>query len=254
MTRILFAVSLAALAACSAPRSRSSGTSALGSLDTGSLEPGSLEPLPVAIAEAPAVASGITNEIDTTSEPVSDLQTGPRRNTATAESSNGLFSAYLGGRKMRDGSLWTSLRDQFAFGLEWMMKRPRNKLGLAVGTQLAYKRESAFSGTIDVWAIEGYLGPKLYINLGRSPFDVYASAGPTLLYYDAEAYIAGVGSRRSSDTSFAGYATLGAMFNVNRRQAIGVEFRTVQFADSNFFGFDGNSNYDQLAFVFSSYL
>jgi hypothetical protein len=235
---------------------------------SGWIDAASLEPLPYTLPEPTAAAPTSTisatspasspGEPDAASEPEApasapDLQSSIGRNQATSAASNGLFSAFLGGRTMEDSSLWQTLDDQFVFGLEWMMKQPRKKFGLAVGTHFAYKRESDFNGNIDVWAVEGYLGPKLYIPLGKSPIDIYGSVGPTLLYYDVEASFFGQ-RRRSSDTSFAGYGTVGFMYNLNRRQAIGLEYRTVQFTDSNFFGIDGDSNYHQLTFVFSSYM
>ena len=161
----------------------------------------------------------------------------------------GVFNLTLGSRFL-ENSAWGDLDNQLALGLDYTIKKPGSWLGLNVGALGSYDREKVGGTDIDSWMAEATIGPRAYVMFGQSvPFYCYAGVGLSLVYGELER-----ATRRANKTTIGGSASAGLMYQLNSRQALGVEWRTLQFADFDS-GTDGapdDMNYNQISLVFSA--
>lgn len=161
----------------------------------------------------------------------------------------GVLNLTLGARWM-ENSAWDQLDNQFAMGLDYTIRSPGSWIGLNVGGLGSFHRANVGGVDLDSWMAEATIGPRAYLFLGRNvPFYLYGGIGASLVYGELER-----STERRNKTTVGGSASAGVMYQLNMKQALGLEFRTLQFAD-----FDGgpdggpdDMNYNQISLVFSA--
>ncbi len=162
---------------------------------------------------------------------------------------SGILNATFGARQLED-SRWSPLDDQFAAGVDYTFKGRDSWIGLNVGLSGGGQRETVGGQDVDSWQAEASIGPRVYLAIPETPIYLYGGVSVALAYGEIEV----AQSRRTSDTFFAGIASAGLMFKLNRSQAIGVEYRALQGG-----GFSGSvpgapndANSHQLSLTFSA--
>ena len=161
----------------------------------------------------------------------------------------GVLNLTLGARFM-ENSAWDQLDNQFAMGLDYTIRSPDSWIGLNIGGLGSFHRTSVGGVDLDSWMAEATIGPRAYLFFGRNvPFYCYGGIGASLVYGELERT-----DRRANKTTVGGSASAGVMYQMNPKQALGLEWRTLQFAD-----FDGgpdgapdDMNYNQISLVFSA--
>lgn len=166
----------------------------------------------------------------------------------------GILTAYLGYRKYHDGGFWDPLDDTFSGGLEYCFRGGGSWLGFALGILGSYNSSSetisGVSRSVDAWSVEGYLGPKAYIEPAKLPLQFWGGLGLSFLYANSERNL-GTTTLRDNDSTFGGYAQLGAAFRLNRRQSIGLEYRALFGTNLTLHGLGGDADYSQINLVFA---
>lgn len=184
-----------------------------------------------------------------------EIQSSQVRTTALG-TAGGFFSATLGVKGMQDKSEWDPLETQGAGSLEFAWRLPRSAFAGVVGLAGSYARHSrndaAFSGQIDTWDLEFYLGGKGYFEIPKSAIWGYAGLGVSMIYTEVEGGILSAPgfTNTSSDFGLGMYAQLGILLRLNRSQSIGFEYRGLFFTNTDFFGADASVDYNQFSFVF----
>ncbi len=171
-----------------------------------------------------------------------DVGRGVPRNT-------GILNVALGARQLED-SRWAPLDDQFAAGVDYTFKGRDSWIGLNVGLTGGGQRETNNGVDLDTWQAELSVGPRVYVAIPETPIYLYGGVSAALGYGELEVLL----SRRTSETFFAGVASAGLMYKLNRVQAIGLEWRSLQGAEisSSVPGAPNDANSSQLAFTFSA--
>ena len=162
---------------------------------------------------------------------------------------SGILNVTFGARQLED-SRWGTLDDQFAAGVDYTFKGRDSWIGLNVGLSGGGQRETVGGQYVDSWQAEASIGPRVYVAIPETPIYLYGGVSVALAYSELEVAL----SRRTSDTFFAGIASAGLMFKLNRSQAIGVEYRALQgdgFSGS-VAGAPNDANSHQLALTFSA--
>ena len=161
----------------------------------------------------------------------------------------GALNLTLGARFM-ENSDWDQLDNQFAMGLDYTIRSPLSWIGLNIGGLGSFHRTNVGGIDLDSWMAEATIGPRAYLFFGPNvPFYCYGGIGASLVYGELEST-----DQRRNKTTVGGSASAGVMYRLNMKQALGLEFRTLQFAD-----FDGgpagapdDMNYNQISLVFSA--
>ena len=189
------------------------------------------------------------------SETGSVIQSSNVRTTALG-TAGGFFSATLGVKGMQDKSEWDPLETQGAGSLEFAWRLPRSSFAGVVGLAGSYaqhsRNDNTFTGTIDTWDLEFYLGGKGYFEIPKSAIWGYAGLGVSMIYTEVEGGIQSAPNlvNTSSDFGLGMYAQLGILLRLNRAQSIGFEYRGLFFTNTDFFGVDNSVDYNQFSFVF----
>jgi len=162
---------------------------------------------------------------------------------------SGILNLAIGARQLED-SRWAPLDDQFGGSLDYTFKQRDSWIGLNVGLSGGGNRETVAGVDLDAWQAELSIGPRFYVPIPRTPVYFYGGVSAALAYGELEVSA----SRRTSDTFFAGIASAGVMFKLNRAQAIGFEWRTLQGSDldARIVGAPNDANNQQFSITFSA--
>ena len=160
----------------------------------------------------------------------------------------GVFNFTLGSRFLEDPG-WGQLDNQFALGLDYTIKQRNAWIGLNFGLVGSGTRQTVAGVDTDSWMAEAYLGPRLFLTIPRAPIYGYVGVAASLAYGELERI-----DSRASETVFGASASAGLIYELNSAQALGLEWRTLQFTDFNDEANGGpkDMNYNQIALVFSA--
>lgn len=168
----------------------------------------------------------------------------------------------VGERDLRDENAWEPSQDQFALGVTYDASWTRGtNVGIGVETSIF---GSGRSKEVDVGGddrefragtLEFAVGPRLDVAFGASGIHAYIAGG--LAHISA---FAGLGDDNGdffdddddddNDSSFAGYAHIGAYWRIERHFNVGIDFRILRGSDIEVFDVNTDADYDQLTLGF----
>jgi len=167
----------------------------------------------------------------------------------------GIITALLGYRQFHDSSFWGDVDGQFAGFLEYCFRPNGSWLGLAVGAGGSYGSSSqtnqGIEQRLEAYTVEGYLGPKAYIEPARLPLQFYGGVGASFLYASGQVSTGSFSVVSDNDATFGVYGQLGAAYRLTSRDSVGLEYRGLFGTSINYRGNSGNADYSQLSMVFS---
>jgi len=174
--------------------------------------------------------------------PGSDSGSGVLRNS-------GILNLSIGARNLED-SRWAPLDDQIGGSFDYTFKQRDSWIGMNVGLSGGADRRTSAGRDVDAWQAELSVGPRIYLPIPKTPLYAYGGVSVALAYAELEVNA----TQRASDTFFAGIASAGLMFKLNRSQAIGLEWRTLQGSDldGGIPGSPDDANSHQIGLTFSA--
>lgn len=162
--------------------------------------------------------------------------------------SSGILNLSIGGRRLED-SRWVPLEEQLAGSLDYTFKAPDWLIGLNVGLYGGGIRQTLGATDVDAWQAEVCIGPRLYLPIPKTPLYIYGGVSAAIAYGELEFN----STQRITDTFFAGVASAGLMWKLNRNQAIGLEWRTLQGSDiAEIPTAPNDANHQQISLTFSA--
>lgn len=155
----------------------------------------------------------------------------------------------VGTRSLDDDTFWSEVDRPLAFGVEVDYRDPGSILGAEFGIGFAIDAEDrALIDTVGSF-IEAYGGLRLTGDMGPGKrIHPYIGAGAVVMFAYEE-HFTGVVDVDDDDTTFGGYAHVGAYYSISRHIHIGVDGRIVFGTDLDMFGISTDADYKQLSFM-----
>jgi hypothetical protein len=157
------------------------------------------------------------------------------------------FLLHAGGRELDDDFFYDPVEKPIALGLEYARSfepEARAGLGLELAGFLAGETDDSLGPDITATFLEADLGLRLRWSAGR--VELFAGGGPMFVLADID-----IESGPSDDDASAGaYFHLGALFDVSRDLALGLDARAGSGTDISFDGFaDTDADYAQVTVI-----
>lgn len=159
--------------------------------------------------------------------------------------SNKRLAFYLGQRNL-DEDYWDPLDQQVSFGFEFIGENAANWVGFEVGLMGSYNEDTEGAIDVDGSTAELYVG--IHKTLGKGSVHPYLGGGVSWIAAEYNGSVSGL-SVSDDDSSVAGYAHGGIVFDLSRVLSLGVDLRTLFGSDITLFGANGDADYVQLAVV-----
>jgi len=152
------------------------------------------------------------------------------------------LALYLGQRNL-DEDDYDPVDEQPTFGIEYSSEAPDSTIGWEVGL-MGSKDEDTVAG-FDLSGSTGELYGGIRKSFGEGTVRPYIGAGLSAI--NSELEVAGLGSE--DDSSLAGYAHGGLMFDVSQSFFLGIDVRVLFGSDVSYGTFETDVDYGQLALV-----
>jgi hypothetical protein len=152
---------------------------------------------------------------------------------------------HVGARALDDDDAWEDLEEHFMLGFQGAF-HPGGAGGLGLEYGMSFSADDTEVLGVDVTGVlfEGLFGVR-YV-FGDGPIYPLVGVGVNAVYADVEGEQGGF-TTSDDDTTFGGYAHLGAFWRVPGGFSVGVDGRIATTSDLELFGVDTDADYSQIA-------
>lgn len=161
----------------------------------------------------------------------------------------GTGALLIGVRQLADDDNWDPVDSQFLLGGEFAFRPRDSVLGFEFGASWSIDTASDVGGTgIDVTGTvyDFYLGPRLTFDLSDRKAHPYIGAGVAFINAEFEGELGGL-SISDDDSTAAGYAHVGVLFEVSEAILLGLDGRATFGSDVTLFNVNGDVDSYQIA-------